>query len=44
MKALLEIFLNSGFHYDAGTDRTVTSAEADILRAGQASASSAPST
>lgn len=37
MKALLEIFLNGGFHYDAGTDRTVTSAVADILRAGQAS-------
>ena len=37
MKALLEIFLNGGFHYDAGTDRTVPSAVADILRAGQAS-------
>jgi AcrR family transcriptional regulator len=37
MKALLEIFLNGGFHYDADTDRTVTSAVEDILRAGQAS-------
>lgn len=37
MKALLEIFMNGGFHYDADTDRTVTSAVADILRAGQAS-------
>ena len=31
MKALLEIFLNGGFHYDADTDRTVTSAVEDIL-------------
>ena len=37
MKALLEIFMNGGFHYGADTDRTVTSAVADILRAGQAS-------
>lgn len=37
MKALLEIFLNGGFHYDAHTDRTVISPVADILRAGQAS-------
>ena len=36
MKALLEIFPNGGFRYGAGTDRTVTSAVADILRAGQA--------
>jgi AcrR family transcriptional regulator len=35
MKALLEIFLNGGFSYDAGTEQTVLSPIEEILRAGQ---------
>jgi AcrR family transcriptional regulator len=35
MKALLEIFLNGGLHYDAAADQTVVSPIAEILRAGQ---------
>jgi AcrR family transcriptional regulator len=37
MKALLEIFVNGGFAYDASTERAVVSPIEDILRAGQAS-------
>lgn len=36
MKALLEVFLNGGLHYDATAERTVMSPIEDILRAGQA--------
>jgi len=35
MKALLEIFLNGGLHYDASTDQAAVSPVASILRAGQ---------
>ena len=35
MKALLEIFLNGGLHYDATDDQAVVSPIAGILRAGQ---------
>ncbi len=37
MKALLEIFLNGGFRYDAAAEQTVVSPIGDILRAGQRS-------
>ena len=37
MKALLEIFLGGGLHYDAGTDRAVVGNVEAILRQGQAS-------
>ena len=38
MKALLEIFLNGGFRYDAGAERAVVSPRIeDVLRAGQRS-------
>jgi AcrR family transcriptional regulator len=35
MKALLDIFLAGGFHYDAGAENAVVSPVADILRRGQ---------
>ncbi len=35
MKALLEIFLGGGFHYDATTDLTIISPLENILRQGQ---------
>lgn len=35
MKALLEIFMNGGIHYDAGTDLVVLTPVEEILRAGQ---------
>ena len=44
MKALLEIFLNGGLHYDATTYQAAVSPVASILRAGQQAASSGPST
>ncbi len=37
MKALLDIFISGGLHYDVGTERTVVSPIEDILRTGQAS-------
>ncbi len=37
MKALLEIFLNGGFHYDSAAEQAVVSPIEDILRAGQRS-------
>ena len=37
MKALLEIFMNGGFRYDAGSERAVVSPIEDVLRAGQRS-------
>ena len=36
MKALLEIFLNGGLHYDATTDQAAVSPVTGILRAGPA--------
>lgn len=36
MKALLEIFLGGGLHYDAGTDQSVVGHVEGILRQGQA--------
>ena len=36
MKALLEIFLGGGLHYDAGTERSVVGHVEAILRQGQA--------
>lgn len=35
MKALVDIFINGGFHYDTATEKTVVSPVEDILRAGQ---------
>jgi AcrR family transcriptional regulator len=35
MKALLEIFINGGFHYDTDSERAVLSPIEQILRAGQ---------
>jgi AcrR family transcriptional regulator len=37
MKALLEIVMGGGLHYDAATERTVVSSIEDILRRGQQS-------
>ena len=36
MKALVDIFMNGGFHYDATTEQVVVSPLEDILRSGQA--------
>jgi AcrR family transcriptional regulator len=35
MRALLDIFMNGGFHYDETTERTVVSPVEEILRRGQ---------
>ncbi|MGH3202817.1 MAG: TetR family transcriptional regulator [Streptosporangiaceae bacterium] len=35
MKALVDIFMNGGFHYDTATEEAVVSPVEDILRAGQ---------
>ena len=37
MKALLDIFMNGGFHYDTASEQAVISPIEDILRSGQAS-------
>lgn len=37
MKALVDIFMNGGFHYDTASEQTALSPIEDILRAGQAS-------